>query len=148
MLRQTFVPALFRLTLSVTSVRTGDSSPIGGAKPCLSLWERCPSAHTGAERVSILKGRVEMKAIVSVFARDSKGIIAYVTALLAEKDINVLDISQTLLQEYFAMIMLVDLTDCGMSFVELSRYLADKGQERGLDIHIQRQDIFDAMHKV
>ena len=52
-----------------------------------------------------------MKAIVSVFARDSKGIIAYVTALLAEKDINVLDISQTLLQEYFAMIMLVDLTD-------------------------------------
>ena len=89
-----------------------------------------------------------MKAIVSVFARDSKGIIAYVTALLAEKDINVLDISQTLLQEYFAMIMLVDLTDCGMSFVELSGFLADKGQERGLDIHIQRQDIFDAMHKV
>ena len=89
-----------------------------------------------------------MKAIVSVFARDSKGIIAYVTALLAEKDINVLDISQTLLQEYFAMIMLVDLTDCGMNFVELSSFLAKKGQERGLDIHIQRQDIFDAMHKV
>ena len=89
-----------------------------------------------------------MKAIVSVFARDSKGIIAYVTALLAEKDINVLDISQTLLQEYFAMIMLVDLTDCGMSFVELSSFLSEKGRERGLDIHIQRQDIFDAMHKV
>ena len=89
-----------------------------------------------------------MKAIVSVFARDSKGIIAYVTALLAEKDINVLDISQTLLQEYFAMIMLVDLTDCGMNCVELSSFLAEKGQERGLDIHIQRQDIFDAMHKV
>ena len=89
-----------------------------------------------------------MKAIVSVFAKDSKGIIAYVTALLAEKDINVLDISQTLLQEYFAMIMLVDLSDCGMSFVELSSFLADKGRERGLDIHIQRQDIFDAMHKV
>ncbi len=89
-----------------------------------------------------------MKAIVSVFAKDSKGIIAYVTALLAEKEINVLDISQTILQEYFAMIMLVDLTDCGMSFVELSRYLSDKGQERGLDIHIQRQDIFDAMHRV
>ena len=89
-----------------------------------------------------------MKAIVSVFAKDSKGIIAYVTVLLAEKDINVLDISQTLLQEYFAMIMLVDLTDCGINFVELSRYLGDKGRERGLDIHIQRQDIFDAMHKV
>ena len=89
-----------------------------------------------------------MKAIVSVFARDSKGIIAYITALLAEKDINVLDISQTLLQEYFAMIMLVDLTDCTLPFVELSRFLSEKGQERGLDVHIQRQDIFDAMHRV
>ena len=89
-----------------------------------------------------------MKAIVSVFARDAKGITAYVTAILAQQGINILDISQTLMQEYFTMIMLVDLTDCGMSFVELSGFLADKGQERGLDIHIQRQDIFDAMHKV
>ena len=89
-----------------------------------------------------------MKAIVSVFAKDSKGIIAYVTALLAEKEINVLDISQTILQEYFAMIMLVDLTDCALSFVELSAYLEEKGRERGLVVHIQRQDIFDAMHKV
>ena len=89
-----------------------------------------------------------MKAIVSVFAQDSKGIIAYVTRLLAEKEINILDISQTILQEYFAMIMLVDLSDCGMSFVELSAFLEEKGRERGLDVHIQRQDIFDAMHKV
>ena len=89
-----------------------------------------------------------MKAIVSVFARDSKGIIAYVTALLAEQGINILDISQTILQEYFAMIMLVDLSDCPLSFVELSSLLAEKGRERELDIHIQRQDIFDAMHKV
>ena len=89
-----------------------------------------------------------MKAIVSVFARDSKGIIAYITALLAEKEVNVLDISQTLLQEYFAMIMLVDLTDCPLPFVELSRFLSEKGKERGLDVHIQRQGIFDAMHKV
>ena len=89
-----------------------------------------------------------MKAIVSVFAKDTKGIIAYITALLAEKEVNVLDISQTLLQEYFAKIMLVDLTDCPLPFVELSRFLSEKGKERGLDVHIQRQDIFDAMHKV
>ena len=50
-----------------------------------------------------------MKAIVSVFAKDSKGITAYVSSLLAEKEINILDISQTLMQEFFAMIMLVDL---------------------------------------
>ena len=89
-----------------------------------------------------------MKSIVSGFARDRKGIIAYVTNLLAEKDINVLDISQTLMQEYFAMIMLVDLADCPLSFDELSQYLQERGEERGLAIHIQRQDIFDAMHRI
>ena len=89
-----------------------------------------------------------MKAIVSVFAKDSKGITAYVTALLAQKEINILDISQTLMQEYFAMIMLVDLADCPDPFDELSHYLSEKGHERCLDIHIQRQDIFEAMHKI
>ena len=89
-----------------------------------------------------------MKAIVSVFAKDSKGITAYVTALLAENEINILDISQTLMQEYFAMIMLVDLADCQLPFDELARYLKEKGLERSLDIHIQRQDIFEAMHRI
>ncbi len=89
-----------------------------------------------------------MKAIVSVFAKDSKGITAYVTTLLAENEINILDISQTLMQEYFAMIMLVDLADCKLPFDALSQQLKDKGMERGLDIHVQRQDIFEAMHRI
>ena len=89
-----------------------------------------------------------MKAIVSVFARDAKGIIAYVTGILTAQNINILDISQTLMQEYFAMIMLVDLTDCPLPFDELARLLHDKGAERGLSVQIQRQDIFDAMHKI
>ena len=89
-----------------------------------------------------------MKAIVSVFARDSKGITAYVTSLLAENEINILDISQTLMQEYFAMIMLVDLADCPLPFNELDALLKEKGLARGLDIHIQRQDIFEAMHRI
>ena len=89
-----------------------------------------------------------MKAIVSVFAKDARGIIAYVTALLAERDINVLDISQTVMQEYFAMIMLVDLDACPLPFHELSRWLQEKGAERALDIHIQRSDIFEAMHRI
>ena len=89
-----------------------------------------------------------MKAIVSVFAKDAKGITAYVTSLLAEREINILDISQTLMQEYFAMIMLVDLADCPISFDQLSQELKDKGMERALDIHIQRQDIFEAMHRI
>ena len=89
-----------------------------------------------------------MKAIVSVFAKDTKGITAYVTALLAEKEINILDISQTLMQEYFAMIMLVDLADCTVAFDVLASYLKEKGAERSLDIHIQHQDIFEVMHRV
>ncbi len=89
-----------------------------------------------------------MKAIVSVFAKDAKGIIAYITAILADMGINVLDISQTLMQEYFTMIMLVDLTDCTLPFDELREKLELKGKERGLAVHIQRQDIFDAMHKI
>ena len=89
-----------------------------------------------------------MKAIVSGFAKDAKGIIAYITGVLAEQEINILDISQTLMQEYFTMIMLVDLTDCPMSFDALSRYLQEKGEARGLSVHIQRQDIFDAMHRI
>ena len=89
-----------------------------------------------------------MKAIVSVFAKDARGITAYVTALLAERDINILDISQTLMQEYFAMIMLVDLEACPLPFHELAKELQEKGMERSLDIHIQRQDIFDAINRL
>ena len=89
-----------------------------------------------------------MKAIVSVFAKDRKGIIAFVSTLLAENDINVVDISQTIMQEYFAMIMLVDLSECSMGFDELTSLLDEKGKEKGLSINIQRQDTFDAMHKI
>ena len=89
-----------------------------------------------------------MKAIVSVFAKDAKGIIAYITGVLAAQEINILDISQTLMQGFFTMIMLVDLADCPLDFDSLSKLLQAKGQEQGLSVHIQRQDIFDAMHKI
>lgn len=89
-----------------------------------------------------------MKAIVSAFARDAKGITAYITAALAERNINIIDISQTLMQGYFTMIMLVDLTECDMPFDKLSQYLREKGEARELAIHVQRQDIFDAMHRI
>lgn len=89
-----------------------------------------------------------MKAILSVFARDAKGITAYVTAALAEQNINILDISQTLMQEYFTMIMLVDLAECEMPFDSLVQHLHAVGTARGLEVHIQRQDIFDAMHRI
>ncbi len=88
------------------------------------------------------------RAIVTVVARDSVGIIAHVTGALAAKGVNVLDISQTILGEYFTMIMLVDLAGCGGSFEDLQGALKTCGEERGLSITIQRQEIFDAMHRI
>ena len=89
-----------------------------------------------------------MKAILSVFAKDAKGIIAYITTYLAEQNINILDISQTLMQEYFTMIMLVDLSECTLPFDELANQLKAKGEGRSLSVNIQRQDIFDSMHRI
>ena len=89
-----------------------------------------------------------MKAIVSVLGKDSVGIIAAVCALLSRHNVNVLDISQTILQEYFTMVMMVDLSDCSSSFADLAAALEEEGAERGLSIRIQREDIFNAMHRI
>ena len=89
-----------------------------------------------------------MKAIVTVLGRDRVGIIASVCALLSEYNINILDISQTLMQGYFTMIMLVDLAECEMPFDMLSQHLRSVGEAHGLAVHVQRQDIFDAMHRI
>ena len=89
-----------------------------------------------------------MKAIVTVVGKDQVGIIAGVCNRLAEHNINVLDISQTVMQGYFTMMMVVDLSLCGAAFDELSRSMKDYGESRALSIRIQREDIFDAMHKL
>ena len=89
-----------------------------------------------------------MKAIVTVIGRDRVGIIALVSRMLAERGVNVLDISQTVLQEYFTMIMLVDLSAATVDFAALQKELAARGREIGVDIRIQHQDLFDSMHKI
>lgn len=89
-----------------------------------------------------------MKAIVTVIGKDQVGIIAAVCALLSEKNVNVMDISQTIMQEYFTMIMLVDAGAATVPFAQLKEELAAAGQERNLDIRIQREDIFNAMHRI
>ncbi len=89
-----------------------------------------------------------MRAILTVVAKDAVGIIAYVCSLLAEKNVNVVDLSQTLMQEYFTMIMLVDTEKATVGFSELQDYLHEKGSERGLAIRIQREDIFNAMNRI
>ena len=89
-----------------------------------------------------------MRAIVTVVGKDQVGIIAGVCNTLANEKINVLDISQTIMQGFFTMMMVVDLSQCTTSFEDLSRALQSFGEERGLSIRIQREDIFDAMHKI
>lgn len=89
-----------------------------------------------------------MRAIVTVIGKDQVGIIAAVCALLSRHNVNVLDISQTVLQEYFTMIMLVDVGEAEVSFAELSQELDGAGKERGLSIRIMREDIFNAMHRI
>jgi len=89
-----------------------------------------------------------MKAIVTVIGKDKIGIIAQVSAVLAENMVNILDISQTILQDYFTMIMLVDLEKMKISFSELNKILDEKGKIIGLQIKIQREEVFKAMHQV
>lgn len=89
-----------------------------------------------------------MRAIVTVIGKDRVGIIADVTALLARHGVNVLDISQTILQEYFTMIMLVDASGCTVPFAELTQTLDAAGEALALKIRAQREDIFNAMHRI
>ena len=89
-----------------------------------------------------------MKAIVTVIGKDRVGIIAQVSGILAENKVNIMDISQTILQDYFAMIMLVDLTEMKLPFSDLSSKLAEKGKTIGVQIKIQREEIFKAMHQI
>ncbi|MBQ3089547.1 MAG: ACT domain-containing protein [Oscillospiraceae bacterium] len=89
-----------------------------------------------------------MRAIVTVIGKDRVGIIAEVCALLAKNNINVLDISQTILQDYFTMIMMVDTAACDMPFAQMVQYLQEEGRKIGLNVHAQREDIFNAMHRI
>lgn len=89
-----------------------------------------------------------MRALVTVTGQDSVGIIAAVCNLLAELNINIRDINQTVMDEFFTMAMLVDTTSCTCSYEDLRQALDAKGEAMGLSIRIQREDIFHAMHRI
>ncbi len=89
-----------------------------------------------------------MKAIVTVTGKDTVGIIAGVCTELASLDVNILDISQTVMDGFFVMNMLVDLSTSTKSYELVRDALDEKGLSMGLTIRIQREDIFDAMHKI
>ena len=89
-----------------------------------------------------------MKAIVTVVGKDAVGIIAGVCVELAKYNVNVLDISQTVMQGYFTLMMVVEVSESKLPLAELAQKLEEKGKEMGLSIRLQREDIFEAMHRV
>jgi len=88
------------------------------------------------------------KAIITVVGKDTVGIIAKVCTYLAENQINILDISQTIVQGYFNMMMIVDVSNMVKSFGSVADELEKTGEEIGVKVKIQREDIFTKMHRI
>lgn len=89
-----------------------------------------------------------MKAIITVVGKDSVGIIAKVCSYLADKNINILDISQTIVNGYFNMMMIVNISNNSGKFGELTEQLKKLGLEIGVDIRLQSEEIFNSMHRI
>lgn len=89
-----------------------------------------------------------MKAILTVIGRDKVGIIAGVSSELQKLNINILDVNQTIMGEFFAMIMMLDLKLSNNNFEEVKKTLELKGKELGVEVKIQREEIFNSMHTV
>lgn len=89
-----------------------------------------------------------MKAVITVVGTDKVGILAKVCTVCADMDVNVEEVTQSILRGTFAMIMLVDVTSCATQFKTLADKLDDAGKELGVDVHITRQEIYDAMHSI
>lgn len=89
-----------------------------------------------------------MKAVITVVGHDSKGIIAKVSAKCAELGANIVEISQSVLKEYFAMIMVVDIKEVNVPFTEMVDIMQKLGEENGLDIRAMHENIFNSMHRI
>lgn len=88
------------------------------------------------------------KSIITVVGKDTVGIIAKVCTYLAENEVNILDISQTIVQEYFNMMMIVDVTRMQKPFEQVVAELVELGNEIGVQIKCQREEIFNKMHRI
>jgi ACT domain-containing protein len=93
-------------------------------------------------------GGKKMKTVITVIGKDKTGIIANVSKTLWENDVNILDISQTIMQDYFAMIMMADISSMKISFGELKEKLELVGETIEMDIRVQNEKIFNAMHQI
>ena len=88
------------------------------------------------------------KIIITIVGQDRVGIVAKTCNYLADHNMNILDITQTILQEYFNMMMIVDVSKMTKNFGQVSEEMEELGKEMGLDIHCQREEIFEKMHRL
>ena len=89
-----------------------------------------------------------MKAVITVIGNDKVGIIAKVSVLLSESNVNILDITQTIMQDIFTMVMITDVANANIKFTDLVDKLAELGKDMGVEIRCQHEDIFNSMHKI
>lgn len=89
-----------------------------------------------------------MRAVVTVIGKDKVGILAQISAVCAECNVNINDVNQSVMQDLFTMVMLCDIREMNVSFKELSDKLSQKGNELGLSIHVTHEDIFNSMHRI
>lgn len=89
-----------------------------------------------------------MRAVITVIGKDTVGILAKISTICAEHNANVIDVTQTVLQDLFAMIMLADITKMDTSFETLKSKMNELGKEMNLSIHVMHEDLFNSMHTI
>lgn len=89
-----------------------------------------------------------MRAVITVVGKDTVGILAKVSSICAENDVNITEVTQSILDEMFCMIMIADVTKCDIDFTDFSDKLAEYGNSNGLSIHVMNEDIFNSMHRI
>ncbi|MDE7280952.1 MAG: ACT domain-containing protein [Ruminiclostridium sp.] len=89
-----------------------------------------------------------MKAVVAVIGKDTVGILAKISAICAKDNVNVMDVTQTIMQDMFAMTMLIDISKCTEEYSILAEKLKKAGEEMNLQVHVMHEDIFNSMHHV
>jgi len=89
-----------------------------------------------------------MRAIISVVGRDTVGILAKVSCACAECNANIVDVTQSVLQDMFVMVMLVDITDISVDFPALTKTMSELGEKTCMVIHVMHEDIFNSMHRI
>lgn len=89
-----------------------------------------------------------MRAVITVVGKDTVGILAKVSSICAENNVNITEVTQSILDEMFCMIMIADVTKCNIDFTDFSDKLAEYGNSNGLSIHVMNEDIFNSMHRI